>query len=226
MPPRTYRADGSYPDPYAPPPRVYGTDDRNQNLSDFANQQSGEYSRSRATANAVSGQYYDALYNPTKTADMFGGYVKQQAQGITDPAMRDFSQTLDKSRASSAARFGGNGSTEEQRGVYNTSDLFSRNLSEALARLAPESAQLGLQYTGQLGAASNAANTNANTQAGLIFSSLTAEQQKDPFWQKLLGIAVGAGAGFLAGGPAGAVVGGVGAASKTLSGGEGNSPYG
>lgn len=108
--------------------------------------------RSDRTAGLYS-LYGSALADPAAQGRKFTGFFNEAAQGIAAPAMRDFSQQLATVGANTAARFGGNASTEEQRNVYNTSDLFSRNLSEALSRLAPQAAQMGQNYTGELGTA-------------------------------------------------------------------------
>lgn len=131
--------------------------------------------------------YKKALKNPAAPGQAYQGFFNEAAQGYAAPAMRDFAKTLSGVQANTAARFGGNASTEESRQEYNTSDLFSRNLSEALARLAPQAAQLGLQYTRELGQGKRS--------------------QKGPPWAKLLGTLGGGALGFAAGGPAGALKG-------------------
>lgn len=117
-------------------------------ITDFLAPQEQE----RARRAGQSRNAYDAALNdPTGTADLFGKYFRTAAEGISAPAMRDFNSQLGAVRGNVASRFGGNASSEELRNVYNTSDLFSRNLSEALARLAPQQVQAGQSYTQMLG---------------------------------------------------------------------------
>jgi len=103
--------------------------------------------------------YGSALVDPAAQGRKFQSFFDEAAGGIAAPAMRDFNQQLATVGANTAARFGGNASSEEQRNVYNTSDLFSRNLSEALARLAPQAAQMGQNYTSELGTAARGATS-------------------------------------------------------------------
>jgi hypothetical protein len=110
--------------------------------------------------------YGQALADPAAAGRKFQGFFDEAAGGITAPAMRDFTNQLSTVGAQSAARFGGNASSEEQRNVYNTSDLFSRNLTEALARLAPQAAQLGQNYTGELGTAARGATSELDRLIG------------------------------------------------------------
>lgn len=125
-----------------------------QGAGDFnANYLLPEEENATLRAHSLAGQYDTALSDPNKTAGLFSSFYNTAAQGIAAPAMRDFRNTLSNVQANTAARFGGNASSEESRNIYNTSDLFSRNLSESLARLAPEAVGQGLQYTSQLGEA-------------------------------------------------------------------------
>lgn len=115
------------------------------------NQEAGR----EATANRRAGRYEDALYDPEGTANRYADIYRKAGEAIAAPAMRDFNQTLARTGANVASRFGGNVSSEELRQGYNTSDLFSRNLGEALARLGGEQVQAGQQWTGQMGDAAS-----------------------------------------------------------------------
>lgn len=153
------------------------------------------------------GAYDQALSDPTGTANLFRSYFDEAAQGIAAPAMRDFGNTLASVQGNTAARFGGNASSLEQKNVYNTSDLFSRNLSEALARLAPQAAGMGLQYTGMLGQAAGEASGERDRLSQLILSGIGQYGQPKPKGGNLLGALAGGVGGFLAGGPGGAAAG-------------------
>jgi hypothetical protein len=144
--------------------------------------------------------YGSALADPAAQGRKFSGFFDEAAHGIAAPAMRDFGNQLAGVQASTAARFGGNASTEEQRNVYNTSDLFSRNLSEALARLAPQAAQMGQNYTSELG---GAARGSENSLDELLSMFDPTKLAKGKGVLKTLGTLGGAAAGFAIGGPPG-----------------------
>lgn len=156
--------------------------------------------RSERTS-GLYGLYGSALADPAAQGRKFSGFFDQAAQGIAAPAMRDFTNQLAGVQASTAARFGGNASTEEQRNVYNTSDLFSRNLSEALARLAPQAAQMGQNYTSELGGAARGSEQGLD-QLLAMFDPKRLAKGKGVL--KTLGTLGGAAAGFAIGGPPGA----------------------
>ena len=111
-----------------------------------------EYRRQRS--HDTSQRFDTALGDPTGTADMFGDYFQRRADALSAGANREFGRTIGTVSANIGSRFGGNASTYEQSQVNRAGDVFSRNLTEQLAGLAPEQAQLGLQYTGMLGDAS------------------------------------------------------------------------
>lgn len=148
--------------------------------------------------------YGSALADPAAQGRKFQGFFDEAAHGIAAPAMRDFTNQLATVGANTASRFGGNVSSEEQRQTYNTSDLFSRNLSEALARLAPQAAQLGQNYTGELGTAARGSEAGLDELLGMFDPKKLA---KGKGLTKILGTAAGASGGFFLGGPAGASAG-------------------
>lgn len=153
------------------------------------------------------GAYDRALDDPTGTANLFRSYFDEAARGIAAPAMRDFGNTLAGVQGNTAARFGGNASSLEQKNVYNTSDLFSRNLSDALARLAPQAAGMGLNYTNMLGGAAGEASSERDRLTQLILSGIGQYAQPQKRGGNLLGALAGGVGGFLAGGPGGAAAG-------------------
>lgn len=111
-----------------------------------------EYRRDRSHTTA---QRFDtALGDPTGTADLFGDYFQKRADALSTGANREFGRTIGTVSANIGSRFGGNASTYEQSQVNRAGDVFSRNLTENLAALAPQQAQMGLDYTGMLGNAS------------------------------------------------------------------------
>lgn len=153
-------------------------------------------------------QAYDAaLANPTGTADLFSKYYQSAANALAAPAMRDFTNTLSGVTGNVAARFGGNASSEESRQAYNTADLFSRNLSESIAGLAPQAAAAGMAYTNMLGQATQQYASNRDRLASLILGGLTYQPAKQPGAGSAIGGALGGIAGAVLGGPAGAAAG-------------------
>ena len=106
-----------------------------------------------ATANRRAGNYETALYDPEGTTARFADIYGAAGRAIADPAMRDFDQSMARTGANVASRFGGNVSSEELRAGYNSGDLFTRNLSEALARLGGEQVAAGQNWVGQMGGA-------------------------------------------------------------------------
>lgn len=150
-------------------------------------------------AHDLAGRYDTELADPTHAAGLFSSFYDKAAQGFAAPAMRDFANTLSGVQANTAARFGGNASNEEGRNVYNTSDLFSRNLSESLARLAPQAVSQGLDYTGQLGQAAGGAANERDQLNQQILSGINmygAKKKKG----NLLGTVLGAVASKVTGG--------------------------
>ncbi len=156
----------------------------------------------------LSGLYDNALANPTGTADLFGKYFQQAAQGYAAPLMRDFTGALSGVAGNVARRFGGNASSEENRAAGRASDLFSRNLSESLAQLAPQQAQAGMEYTGLLGQGQQAAAGQSDILKELLLGSLGQTQGQGQ------GLNIGSILGSIGGTALGSLVGqpGIGAA--------------
>lgn len=150
-------------------------------------------------AGNLQGQYDTALGDPAREAGKFSDFFRQAADSYGAQANRDFGNTLARTQANTAARFGGNASSEEQRNVYNTSDLFARNLTENLAKLAPEAASMGLQHTGMLGQAAGQAQGEYDDLSRLILSGIGMFPQPKPKGKSLLGGLVGAAASFIPG---------------------------
>ena len=151
----------------------------------------------------------EAILNPVGTAGLFRSFYEDMAKGITAPAFREFANQQDALGANVASRFGGNVSGEEirQRNVFQ--DQFSRNLGETLAGMAPQAAQQGLQYTGQLQQAAGNATSEADILRQLLMQGIlgTKRKQKKSGLLGALGTAVGAVGGAFLGGPAGAAAG-------------------
>lgn len=160
----------------------------------FEKQKYADIGQRHERAGGLYDLYGSALRDPAGTGRQFQGFFDEAAQGIAAPAMRDFDQLLARVGANTAARFGGNASSEEQRNVYNTSDLFLRNLSEALARLAPQAAQLGQSYTGELGTAARGATSELDQLLAMFDPT---KLKKGGGLGKILGTAVGVGANAL-----------------------------
>lgn len=173
---------------------------------------SNEYQQGMGQQGLAGQMYQQALANPTAAADQYGKYFQQAADAYTKPAMQQFNQDLARTQGATAARFGGNASSEEGRNVYNTSNLFSQNLTNALAGLAPQQVSAGQQYAAQLGNAYALQSQNQMALRNAILSGLSPGANTpyvDPgasIGGSILG-AVGGVVGGLTGGPAGAAAG-------------------
>ena len=156
----------------------------------------------------LSGLFDQYLENPTSAADLYGKYFQQAAEGYAAPALRDFTGAIKGVSANTARRFGGNASTEENRQVSNAGDMFSRNLTESLAQLAPEQVAAGQAYGNQLGTAQANAAGQSDTLKSLLLASLNSTvNTSGTDWGQILGKIGGTIAGTLIGGPAGGAIG-------------------
>lgn len=162
-----------------------------------------------ARAEGLADQYDTGLGNIEGTVGRFSDIYNKVGQAIAAPAMRDFNQRLAGVGASAASRFGGNVSSEELRQGYNASDLFSRNLTEALARTGGDQVQAGLNYTGQLGSAAEQAAAERDRLEQMILGGIAGMPQP-PKKKGILG-----GITSLAGSAA-SLIPGVGAALKAI----------
>jgi hypothetical protein len=145
------------------------------------------------------GQYDEALSDPEGQANRFRDVFEDYAEGFAAPQQRDFQDSIQGVAGSVAARFGGNASGEEQRQVMQAGDLFSRNLTEALSRLAPEALAAGFNYTNMLGdAAGNAQNAEDRLRA-LIAQLALGRKDKEggDIFGKAIGTAAGVATAFL-----------------------------
>ncbi len=206
---RIYAGAGPAPTaaPAAPNPNPYTGMVYKKGYSDIAHQGYNELGTRYGRGAGLYDLYQGALADPAAQGRKFQDFFTTAAKGITDPAMRDFNKEVSNVGANVAARFGGNASSEEARQTYNTSDLFSRNLTEALARLAPQAAGLGLEYTGELGTAARGAVNEQDQLTQLILQALNKPKKPNTLGQ-LAGTAIGTAGGALLGGPAGAKAGG------------------
>ena len=159
---------------------------------------------------ALQGQADAALADPTGQAGIYQDYYQKAADAFTAPAMRDFTQTQSRLGANVASRFGGNASGEEIRQTNQAGDVFSRNLTEALAGLAPQAAAAGQRHTDQLVGAANASTTDADQLRQIMLQNILGMAQQKPSGGGILGAIGGIGGGIiggLLGGPAGAAAG-------------------
>lgn len=168
-----------------------------------------EAGRRGQRAGERQGAYDAALSDPTGTADLFGDYFQQAAEGYAAPQQRQFQNTVATNAANVAGRFGGNASTIEAGTIRNTADDFSRNLTEALARLAPQQVAAGQNYTSQLGEAAGQAGSEYDRSLQLIMDALGMQRQNEKDSKK--GGLLGAAGGIL-GGVAGSFLGPAGTA--------------
>lgn len=126
----------------------------------------------------LQGEADQALADPAGQAGLFQGYYQQAANAFTAPAMRDFTQTQSRLGANVASRFGGNASGEEIRQTNQAGDIFSRNLTEALAGLAPQAAAQGLQHTGMLQQQAQSSTTDADQLRAMLLQNILGVQDK------------------------------------------------
>ncbi|MDH3497238.1 MAG: hypothetical protein OER21_10765 [Gemmatimonadota bacterium] len=171
----------------------------------FAQQASQDLARRQGQTEDVQRMLMQALQNPTGQAQQFLPFFQQAAQGAAAPALRDFEKLLAGSQANIASRFGGNVSSEELRVVRNTSDDFTRNLTEALARVGPAAVGAGFQQTEALGAARRMMGSEELDIARLLLEAIQS--------QKSGGFPLGKLLGTIGGGVAGTLIPGVGTAA-------------
>lgn len=135
-----------------------------------------------------------AFTSPSGGAEGYLPFFEQAAQGAAAPVLRDFNEIVTSRAANVAGRFGGDPTTEEQRVVRGTADDFSRNLTEALARVGPQAISASQAATGQmLGARSVYGQEEADFMSLLLQSAL-GRKPKESFWGKLAGTVLGTGA--------------------------------
>lgn len=144
--------------------------------------------------------------DPSGGASGFQDYYTKAAQAAVAPSERAFNDSIGGVSASIARRFGGNASTEESRVVRGTADDFSRNLTEALARVGPQAVQAGQNRGSQLLSGRNVYGSEGSDISQLILAHLQKQKGNSP-WGKILGTAAGGVGGFFLGGPPGAIAG-------------------
>lgn len=179
---------------------VHGTSAQSQGLRYMTGSLLPAERGTEARAGGLADRYDQALGDFGGTVDKFGEYYQKAGAAIAAPAQRDFNQTLARTGANVASRFGGNASGEEVRQGYNTSDLFSRNLGEALARLAPQQIESALGYTGQLGGAAAQSAEERDRLRALILQQISgagARKEKAGFGDYVGAALGGAASAFL-----------------------------
>lgn len=150
-------------------------------------------------ADDLAGPADDALANPEQTIGTFRGYYEDLANGFAAPALRDLGNQRDANRANVATRFGGNISGEEIRQDNTITDSFSRSMSEALARLAPQAVEQGLGYAGQLEEKRGRAASESDQLRNLILQGLLGTKKRKKKGGGIWG-ALGSAAGSFASG--------------------------
>lgn len=166
------------------------TGKRNKDLQGFA---AGLQTRMQNDpTEAIVRQY---LMDPTGGAGAYLPFFQEAAQGAAAPALRDFQNIVGRQAANVASRFGGAASTEEQRVVTRTSDDFSRNLTEALARIGPQAVTAAQGRGAQL---LSARGQGIDLQQ-MLLQAILGQQQKGSPWARILGTAAGIGASFIPG---------------------------
>lgn len=132
----------------------------------------------------ISGRAND----PTRVAQDFLPFFQQgaadTARGVAAPAQRDFARTLQTQAASVASRWGGNASSEESRIIGTAGDDFSRNLTEALARLSSSA----VSGAAQAGSQSYADQDRLRS---LLLEAMSQKKQKPGMLERLIGAGLG-----------------------------------
>jgi len=183
------------------------TGKRNQDLANVGNEAGAASRQAGGRANEFGDMLSGRFADPTGGANAYLPFFQQAAEGAAAPQMRDFQNIIGTRAANVAGRFGGNASTEEQRVVQRTGDDFSRNLTEALARVGPQAIGAAQNSTGQMISAQGQAGNQQADFLQMLLSGADKQKEKGNVWGKLLGAGAGAAGGFLAGGPAGAAKG-------------------
>lgn len=128
--------------------------------------------------------------DPTSGANDYLPFFQKAAGAASAPALRDFTQTQTTLGANIASRFGGNASSEESRQLTNSGDLFSRNLTEALARIGPQAITAGQTRGSQLLSARGQAGGEQQDFMQMLMEMLN-QKEEAPWWQKALGTGAG-----------------------------------
>lgn len=136
-----------------------------------------EAERRRQRAEGAATMFDQAIGDPEGTIARFGDIYRTAAEGIAAPALDDFRRQIGTVAGNVASRFGGNASTIETGAVNNAGRTFSQGLTDALARLAPQQAAQGLQYTGMLGNAAGQAEHGYDTSLDMLFRALGIQRQ-------------------------------------------------
>ena len=152
-----------------------------------------------ARAGRLQGYGDSLLLDPTRAANLFQGQYAQTAAALAAPQQRQFADTVRGVAGNTAARFGGNASTEENRQVNAASDLFSRNLAEQIAGLSAQSVGAGTQYAFGVNQAGEQAMSDQDRVTAMILQAVAGypEKQKSNFGSQALGTAIGVGASLL-----------------------------
>jgi len=140
-----------------------------------------------------------SILNPTQSADTFLSYYQEAANAAAAPALRDFQNIIGNVQANTASRFGGNVSSEEGRMVTRTSDDFTRNLTEALARVGPQAVAAGQaqdQFT--LGARRMLGSEELDLER-MLLAAIQGQKDSGSPWGRILGTVAGVGASFIPG---------------------------
>jgi len=178
---------------------------RNKDTRRFAESASNRAGVAAGGRQTLQQMLLQALQDPTGNAEQFQGFFEDAARAGSAAPLRDFQDILQKSQANVAGRFGGNVSSEELRVVDRGSDLFSRNLTEALAQIGPQAVAAGQQQTNfTLGARRLLGQEELDIQS-LLLQAIQGEKKESNFFGRAVGAVAGGIGGFALGGPPGAV---------------------
>ncbi len=179
---------------------------RGKNLKGFGGYLSGRLGQAGRQRGLYDTSLEGYFADPTGGAEAFLPFFQRAAEGAAAPALRDFQSTVATRAANVASRFGGNPSTTELRTVTRAGDLFSRNLTEALARVGPAAIGASQARGSQLLGARQLYGGEEGDLQQMILASIMQQGKGSP-WARIIGALLGGAGGFVLGGPPGAATG-------------------
>ena len=173
------------------------TGKRNKDLKRYGRSLEETRTKRGGGIGTVEQMLMNALGSPTIAAESYLPFYQRAAEGAAAPALRDFEKTVSGVQGNIASRFGGNVSTEETRGVRNVSDDFSRNLTEALARVGPQAVTAGQRHTQQLAGTRGMLGQEELDFYSLLQNAIMGQKDEGSIWGKMLGKGLGLAGSFI-----------------------------
>lgn len=177
-------------------------EDPQENLQQFG-QEAGQARRGRTAAKfSLEELLTRQLADPAGTAGQFLPFFEKAQQATLAPVQRQFGRDIKGVAASTAARFGGAATSEEQRQTQLAGELFAREASEAAARVGPQAITAGQQQTQLTRGARGDISAEEAQLRQLILAAILGQQEEDGFdLASFLGTVGGGVAGTLLAGP-------------------------